>query len=156
MTRWLDEEEQATWRTWLASAAGVLDRLDADLRERGLSHADYEILAHLSEAPNQALRMSALAQTVLVSKSRLSYRIDRLTERGLVERRSCDEDGRGVWASLTPEGRKLIEAEAPRHVELVRQILIDHLRPQTQRALRKDLDGVLDALDIPSPAHDHA
>lgn len=148
MTRWLTPEEQQTWRSWLASAVAVLDRLEADLRERGLSHADYEILANLSEAPEQALRMTTLASQVLVSKSRLSYRVDRLVGRGLVERRTCEEDGRGVWAVLSPAGRQLIESEAPRHVELVRTLLIDRLRPGTQQALRKDLPHVLDGLEV--------
>lgn len=153
MTRWLDPQEQETWRAWVSSAVAILDRLDADLRDRGLSHADYEILAHLSEAPGSALRMSALAEVVLISKSRLSYRVDRLEERGWVKRHSCDDDARGVWASLTAAGRRVIGSEAPRHVALVRELLIDHLRPGTQQALRKDLGAVIEGLGIGHPAH---
>lgn len=153
MTRWLTSEEQRAWRAWLATASSVLERIDSDLRERGLTHADYEILAHLSEAPEGALRMGQLASQVLQSKSRLSYRMDRLEEQGIVARRACDDDARGTWAVLTPKGRRLIEREAPRHVELVRQVLMDHLRPQTQRALIKDLAAALEAMGQPGDAH---
>src|SRR3954464_10715688 len=96
-TVWLDEDEQRTWRTLLRHQVHVLDRLDSELvAEHGLSLADYEILAQLSEAPERRLRMSELADVALVSRSRLTHRVDRLVEGGFVVRQPCPTDRRGM------------------------------------------------------------
>lgn len=147
MTRWLSDEEQAFWRLWLATTSQLDRAIEDDLLTSGLTPADYEILAHLSEAPEGRLRMTELANEILVNKSRLTYRIDHLEARGLVTRRACTGDARGVEAVLTRTGRRAIERAAPSHVETVREALIDHLRPATRRMLARDLAGLLTARD---------
>ena len=78
-TRWLSEEEQHAWRSWIAVSLLLPDRLSRDLQSSaGISLADYEILVRLSEAPNRRLRMSELAEATLSSRSRLTHQIDRL------------------------------------------------------------------------------
>lgn len=136
-TRWLDAEEQKAWRAWLYSWLLLHDRLDRDLtRETGISHAYYEILVQLSEAPQRALRMSELADRSLSSRSRLSHAVSRLEERGWVRRQLCEEDGRGQLAVLTDEGFAALEAAAPVHVESVRTHLFDQLTPEQVAAMR--------------------
>lgn len=131
MTRWLSENEQASWRAWIAATLLLPDRLNRDLQEQtGLSLPDYEILVHLSEAPDRRLRMSELADATLSSRSRLSHQIDRLEADGLVERERCLDDRRGAFAVLTPRGWKTLVATAPTHVESVREHLVDVLTPQ--------------------------
>jgi DNA-binding MarR family transcriptional regulator len=135
--RWLDAEEQKTWRAWLYSTMLLQDRLDRELtHETGISHAYYEILVQLSEAPGRALRMSQLADRSLSSRSRLSHAVSRLEERGWVRRQICEEDGRGQLAVLTDEGFAALEAAAPVHVESVRSHLFDQLSPEQIAALR--------------------
>lgn len=130
MTQWLSEDEQVAWRRFLHATSLLTERLQNGLqRDFGLSDTDYEILAMLSEAPNRRLRMSELAKHVLVSRSRLTYRVDQLAERGLVRRESCPQDGRGMNATLTDDGMAMIEAAAPGHVEDVRRYLFDHIAP---------------------------
>jgi DNA-binding MarR family transcriptional regulator len=142
-TRWLDAEEQKAWRAWLYSAMLLLDRLDRELtRETGISHAYYEILVALSEAPDRALRMSQLADRCLSSRSRLSHAVSRLEERGWVRRQVCPGDGRGQLAVLTDEGFAALEAAAPVHVEGVRTHLFDQLTPE-QVAHMRDLGETL-------------
>ena len=86
-TRWLTEEEQRTWRLFLQACQSVFAATDAQLaRDSGLPHGYYEILVHLSEAPNRALRMTQLARASTYSKSRLSHAVARLEERGWVAR----------------------------------------------------------------------
>src|SRR5919205_2941064 len=93
--RWLDADEQKAWRAWLYSTLLLQDRLDRELtRETGISHAYYEILVQLSEAPGRSLRMSQLADRSLSSRSRLSHAVARLEERGWVRREACLEDAR--------------------------------------------------------------
>jgi DNA-binding MarR family transcriptional regulator len=135
--RWLDAEEQKAWRAWLYSSLLLQDRLDRELiHETGISHAYYEILVQLSEAPCRMLRMSELAERSLSSRSRLSHAVARLEERGWVRRQVCEEDGRGALAVLTDEGFAALEAAAPVHVESVRTHLFDQLSPEQLAALR--------------------
>lgn len=127
-TRWLDQDEQRAWRAFLEASQLLFERLDRQLqREAGLSHADYEILARLSEADGQRLRMSELASSTLFSRSRLSHAVARLERDGMVRRQSCPSDGRGTFAVLTPKGLDALTSAAPAHVEEVRRRVFDHL-----------------------------
>jgi DNA-binding MarR family transcriptional regulator len=142
--RWLDAEEQKAWRAWLYSSLLLQDRLDRELtRETGISHAYYEILVQLSEAPDRALRMSQLADRSLSSRSRLSHAVSRLEERGWVRRQLCEDDGRGQLAVLTDEGFAALEAAAPIHVEGVRSHLFDQLTPEQVAAMREIGEALL-------------
>jgi DNA-binding MarR family transcriptional regulator len=126
--KWLDEDEMRAWHAFLAAGA-LIDRLvDAQLKEaNGLSHPQYEILVRLAGAPDGELRMTELAGTLLSSKSGLTYQVSQLEKAGLVARRSCPSDVRGVLAVLTEAGRRRLEQAAPGHVALVRELLIDVL-----------------------------
>jgi len=146
--RWLSEEEQLAWRAWLFSSLLLHDRLDRELtRETGISHAYYEILVQLSEAPGHSLRMSELAERCLSSRSRLSHAVARLEERGWVRRQVCAEDGRGQLAVLTDEGFAALESAAPVHVESVRTHLLDQLSPEQIVAMRDIGETLLRHLD---------
>ena len=143
MTRWLDDDEMAFWRAYTVAAGRLNDAIDADLRaESNLTLDDYEVLVHLSEAPDRRVRMSELADRVVQSKSRLTQRIDRMVGRGLVERQQCPEDRRGTFAVLTDEGFAALEAAAPGHVDSVRRHLLDRLDAAQVRA-GADLFGTL-------------
>src|SRR5687768_7782567 len=126
--RWLDDEEMRAWQAFLAASALLDRRLDQQLRDDvGLSHLQYEILVQLSAAEGGAMRMTELADSLLNSKSGLTYQISQLEKAGLVHRAPCTIDVRGVYAALTDQGRKLMERAAPGHVALVRELLIDVL-----------------------------
>jgi DNA-binding MarR family transcriptional regulator len=148
MTAWLSPTEQLAWRTYLEASSRFAERLDSDLRRRsGLALTDYEILAMLSEAPGRQLRMGDLADHVLVSRSRLTYRVDRLVERGFVERVTCPSDGRGFNAVLTDAGMEALEAAAPGHVDDVQRHLIGQLRPEELDMFIDVFSRVMTSLD---------
>lgn len=126
-TPWLDDAEQAAWRSVVRGTNRLLNLLDVELKAEGLSHDDYGVLVALSEADGERLRMSELADAVVESRSRLSHHIGRMEKRGLVERSSCPDDRRGSWAALTTDGRSAIERLAPHHVAGVRRWFLDHL-----------------------------
>jgi DNA-binding MarR family transcriptional regulator len=128
MTRWLTAEEQDLWRSVLYGFTRMMNVLDDSLQSHSdLAIKDYEILVRLSESPDRQLRMSELADQVLISRSRLTYRVDQLIRRGLVSRVECDDDRRGIFAQLTPTGLETLAAAASLHVEDVRRQLIDHV-----------------------------
>ncbi|HLU96986.1 MAG TPA: MarR family transcriptional regulator [Thermobifida alba] len=125
---WLSEEEQRIWRSFLAVNSLLQEHLDRDLQRRdGLTLVEYAILVHLSEAEGQRMRMRSLAETVIVSKSRLSHQVARLERDGYVRREDCVEDRRGFWAVLTDKGAEVLRAAAPGHVAQVREYLFDRL-----------------------------
>lgn len=135
-TRWLDADEQRVWRAYLNSHRLLLDAVDAQLRrDSGVPHAYYEILVHLSEMPDRAMRMAELAEATRVSASRLSHAIARLEERGWVRREDCPTDRRGQIAVLTDEGFAALAEAAPGHVEAVRRALFDALDAEQIRHL---------------------
>ncbi|MER6574100.1 MarR family transcriptional regulator [Nonomuraea sp. NPDC001023] len=136
MTRWLDPDEQQTWRDFLAAGQLINEALDRQLqREAGMPHTYYMILVALSEAPGRSMRMSELAARAQSSQSRLSHAVARLEERGWVRRERCPADGRGNLAVLTDEGFATLTAAAPGHVEEVRRSLFDVLTPEQVREL---------------------
>ncbi len=140
---WLDDEEMRAWHAFLATGALMERRLDQQLRDDvGLSHLQYGILVQLSAAEGCAMRMTELADSMLNSKSGLTYQISQLEKAGLVVRAPCTIDVRGVYAALTDEGRKLMERAAPGHVALVRELLIDVL---TRDQLTAIADGLGEA-----------
>ncbi|MFI6272421.1 MarR family winged helix-turn-helix transcriptional regulator [Micromonospora zamorensis] len=138
MTRWLDPDEQRTWRAYLTASRVLMDTLDRELqRDAGMPHAYYEILVQLSEAPGRQLRMSELAQAAGSSRSRLSHAVARLEAAGWVRREECPTDRRGQIAVLTDDGFATLAAAAPGHVEGVRRHLFDALSPAQVDQLRR-------------------
>jgi DNA-binding MarR family transcriptional regulator len=110
--------------------------------EAGMPHGYYELLVRLSEAPERRLRMSALADAAVSSRSRLSHAIAQLEQRGWVRREACPEDRRGQVAVLTDDGFAALAAAAPGHVEAVRELLIDRITPAQLRQLRAISEAV--------------
>lgn len=146
-TRWLDTDEQQTWRSFLTASRLLFERIERQLQqEAGIPHAYYEILVRLSEAPERTLRMSQLASTSLSSRSRLSHAVARMEQDGWVRREPCHTDKRGQNAVLTDEGFARLQAAAPGHVEEVRTLLFDALTPEQQRSLREISDVLAGAL----------
>ncbi|MGW6919490.1 MarR family winged helix-turn-helix transcriptional regulator [Kitasatospora sp. NPDC054939] len=141
--RWLDRDEMAAWRGFVVASNLLNRRLERQLKEdSGLSHTQYEVLVHLSAAPDHSLRMTELAEKLVTSKSGLTYQVTQLERMGLVARRSCPSDVRGIFAELTDEGREAVRQAAPGHVALVRELLIDVLTREQLAALAEGLGEV--------------
>lgn len=133
------------WQAFLRASILLMDRLDAELHGLGLSLADYEILVNLSAEPANELRMTELAARTLVSRSGLTRRLDRLVDSGLVERRNCPTDRRGVYAVLTDLGRRRLKDAAPTHVEGVRRHFLSPMEGQDLHALAASLTAVVES-----------
>lgn len=140
--RWLDPGEMAAWLAFL-EVSHRLDRvIEQQLRrDAGLSHAQYEILSRLESAPGGQLRMSDLADVIIVSRSGLTYQVTQLEKAGLVRRGKCPSDDRGVLAILTPDGRTALLRAATGHLRVVREYLIDALTPAQLTALTDALEA---------------
>ncbi|WP_457030522.1 MarR family winged helix-turn-helix transcriptional regulator [Kitasatospora sp. P5_F3] len=141
--RWLDDREMAAWRGFVVASNLIERRLEQQLKESaGLSHTQYEILVQLSAAPDGSLRMTDLADRLVTSKSGLTYQVTQLEKSGLVGRRSCPSDVRGVFAEITEQGWRVLREAAPGHVATVREVLIDVLTPEQLTVLAESLGTV--------------
>ncbi|TDC08986.1 MarR family transcriptional regulator [Streptomyces sp. 8K308] len=141
--RWLTPAEQRAWRSFVGLQQKLMGRLSRQLQsESNLSAADFAVLVELTDLPEGRCRFLDLAKAVEWEKSRMSHHIARMAKRGLVVREECAEDGRGAVVVITPAGREAIEAAAPRHVEAVRQLFLDHVTPHELETLARISDRV--------------
>lgn len=155
-TRWLDAEQQRSWRAYVLGTTMLLDRLDHELRQsHDISLPEYEVLVRLSEADGCCLRMASLAVAMSFSRSRITHTIGRLERMGVVKRTATDDDRRGVTAALTPHGRTLLVEAAPIHVSGVREHLVDLAGAEDFAAVGRVFSAVCDHLVAqPSPPAD--
>jgi DNA-binding MarR family transcriptional regulator len=124
----LDGRELGAWRGFLRTHREVVSVLDEELqRTHDLPLNSYEVLLLLADCERGRMRMGELAEGLLLSRSGLTRLVDRLQRRGLVERVRCEDDARGYFAQITPEGRRLFEAARPDHLDGVRRHFIDRL-----------------------------
>ncbi len=130
------EHELAAWRGMLEAYARVTQQLDAQMRaEQGLSVSAYEVLMFLDDAPEHRMRMSDIAQSVLLSRSGCTRLVDRLVELGYVTRCAATTDGRGLYAELTDAGLAKVRIARAIYREDVRRFFLDHLTTTDQIAL---------------------
>jgi DNA-binding MarR family transcriptional regulator len=153
-TRWLDADQQASWRALVVGVTLLFDRLDEDLqREFDLSLGEYEILVRLSERPGRRMRMAQLADSLAHSRSRVTHTVSRMQNAGLVARTQSPEDGRGIVCSLTDHGYAVLVEAAHVHVTGVRDHLVDLADREDFQALGRVMNAVSDDL---VPAHPEA
>lgn len=151
-TRWLDDEEQRTWRAYIRTSQLLQDALERQLqRDSGIPHTYYMILVVLSESPGRTMTMSELSSILRYSVSRLSHAVSRLEEKGWVRRVKRPEDRRTTVAELTDEGFAALVQAAPGHVEEVRRVLFDPLTPAQVRRFREVLTTILTAYESQEP-----
>ncbi len=150
MTSALTPADLTAWRTFLRAHATVVRRLEAELvAEHDLPLASYDVLVQLSEATDRRLRMTELADRVLLSRSGLTRLADRLEREGLIERKACPSDARGTLAVLTPAGLARLRAAWPTHRRGVAEHVTGRLSPAELVQLSELLDKLLDEPDRP-------
>ncbi|MEU7056764.1 MarR family transcriptional regulator [Streptomyces sp. NPDC046197] len=145
--RWLTAEEQRVWRSYLHATTLLDDHLDRQLqRDAGMPHIYYGLLVQLAEAPRRRLRMTELAMSAKITRSRLSHAIARLEKNGWVRREECASDKRGQFAVLTDQGYDVLRRAAPGHVDAVRQAMFDRLSPEQQKSLGEIMEVIAEGL----------
>ncbi len=151
-TPWLDRRQMAAWVRFVAVLELLPGVFDSQLRrDSGVTHFDYFVMAVLSESPGRTLRMAELAGATNATLSRLSHVVQRLEERGLVERFPGPGDRRVTNARLTEDGWAMMQIAAPGHVATVRRHVIDVLTPEQVDQLAAISDAVLASIDPPGP-----
>lgn len=135
-TKWLSDEEQMLWRSYLDVTRMLFRELDKQLLcDAGVSFADFEILVLLSEAPGMRMRMSDLADASTTTRSGITRAISRMEKAGWVRRVGCESDKRGAWAELSDDGSAVLTEASPGHVAAVRKAMFDVLTPEEVSAM---------------------
>jgi DNA-binding MarR family transcriptional regulator len=144
-TAHLSDDELDAWRRFLRAHAAITRQLDADLiASHHLTLRDYEVLLHLAQAPHRRLRMSDLAERVLLTRSGVTRLVDGLVRSGWVERVSCPSDARGSFAAVTDAGYDKLRQASVTHLEGVRSLYVDRFSGEelgTLSALLATLPG---------------
>jgi DNA-binding MarR family transcriptional regulator len=136
-----DDPRLDTWGNFLRAHARVVRALEAELQaDQDLALTDYDVLVQLSAADDRRLRMSELADRLVLSRSGATRLVDRLVADGLVERVVCESDRRGQWASLTDAGYRRLREASPTHLRGVANHFLDRFDTDELAALGAMLD----------------
>ena len=127
--------ELEAWSGFLVIHAAVARELDRRLAGRGTCLRVYDVLAVLDNAPDRRLRMKELARSLVLSPSRGTRVVGELEEAGHVAREPDPDDGRVIWASLTPAGVAALQEARAGHHEDVRELFTGQLDDEQLREL---------------------
>ena len=101
--------------------AAVAAHTEAHVAKHGLTGMEFGVLEALHH--KGPLLLGELQRSVLASSGGMTFLVDRLEKRGLVERRPCETDRRARYAALTPAGKSLMKRIFPSHAEVIRRAL---------------------------------
>jgi DNA-binding MarR family transcriptional regulator len=139
----LSDEQQDTWFAYMRVLLRLTYEMNSQLqRDNDLSLPDFHVLNALADSPGGRLQLTALAARIGWERSRLSHHLQRMSDRGLVDRRPSPTDRRATDAVLTDAGRAAQAAAAPAHAALVREMFFDGLDPALLTPLRTALEQV--------------
>jgi len=134
----LESEEWESWGALMLLHRSVLRVLDEDLRrEHGLAVTEFDVLITLFNAPDNRLRMSVLAERVLLSPAGATHLVTRL-ERDRLLRREVDPADRRKWfAVLTEDGDRLLQGARRTHNDVLRRTLVASTSAADRTTLRR-------------------
>ena len=143
MSSWLSPSQQRTWLSYMQ----VYHRLEYEMNRQllsdcGMSLGDYTVMNALSIADGHRMQLTRLATMIGWERSRLSHHLQRMTNRGLVDRVQSETDGRATDAVLTDSGWASLQAAAPKHVAWVRRLFFSDL----DGGQEAELAGILTAV----------
>ena len=133
--KWLNDAEMKAWRGFVTTSPDLMNAIERDLGVFGLDAGDYQLLAMLSEATDHRLKMCDLADTLRLSRSGLTRRMDGVVKAKYVERIQDKDDRRVSFAHLTTKGYEFLKKVAPLHLKDVRSRMIDLLNDSEIKAI---------------------
>jgi len=132
----LTDDEAAAWEGFLRAHSTIMRALSGELEQAdGMSLSSYDVLLHLARAPKRRLRMTELADAVVLSPSGLTRLVERLEREGLAARIKSADDARGAYATLTDRGRARLRKATRSHLAGVREHFLSQLTPQELQIL---------------------
>lgn len=139
-----NSDQIAAWQALVRAFSATARLTEASLVGSKLDTSDYDVLLTLAEGPTEGLRPTELAQRVLLTKSGMTRLVDRLAERGLIERRACPTDRRGQLVGLTARGRHLLRRAAPGLLRAL-GVALGSLSASELTALKRSSERIVEA-----------
>ena len=130
------EQTERALKLWVVLSrahAAVAAHSQADIARHGLTPAEFGILEALHH--KGPLLLGEVQKKILVTSGGVTYLVDRLVAKGLVERRRCEHDRRAWYAALTPPGEELIREIFPTHAQAIRRALAGLTEPEKDEAI---------------------
>jgi len=146
-TKWLNPAEMRAWLAYVTTSVDLQRAIERDLEPFGLDGGDYQLLAMLSDATDRRMKMCDLADTLRLSRSGLTRRMEGVLRKKLVGRVQSEGDKRVAYAVLTDKGMNLLRTVAPHHVDSVRHHMIDRLNDTEIRALATAFEKIAKGLN---------
>ena len=140
----LDNLRNSVWRLFITANVKLLDRIGEKFSQAGLPSMDwYDVLLTLKEAPEYRVRLSDLAEKVLLSRSNLTHLVDRLEKAGLLYRERCPIDRRGTYAVLTEAGLAMQQQMWTVYAEGIAEYFACHLDDEELQVMQRVLKRML-------------
>lgn len=140
----LDSLQNSVWRLFITANIRLLERIEEKFAQAELPPMEwYDVLLTLKEAPDHRLRLSELADKVLLSRSNLTRLVDRLEKASLLYRESCPDDRRGTFAVLSKAGVVMQEKMWTVYAEGITEYFACHLNDQEMKVLQRVLQRML-------------
>lgn len=144
----LDSTRNSVWRLFLTAQVRVIDQIETKLAEAELPPLEwYDVLLTLKEAPEHRLRLSELADKVLLSRSNLTRLVDRLEKAGLLHRQPCPTDRRGTFAVLTSKGLAMQQQMWPIYAKGIAEYFASHVSDSELKVFQCVLERMLSAVE---------
>ena len=149
-----DVSEEPAWAVWEA-VQSMYEQVEAELGRRlgsgsQLSCTDYKVLAALSSHHDGRMRLFELVESLGWEKSRVSHQVSRMTERGLLDKTPCPNDGRGAYVGPTARAREAMAEAEPAYIDAVQDLLGETLTHTQLAALRDAAETVLAGMTDPN------
>lgn len=143
----IDELQLAAWRNFITAHANLIDLIDRELAiaDRIPLHW-YDVLIELVEAPENRLRMSELAQKVVLSRSGLTRLVDKLETAGFLRRQAAPDDRRGAFAVLTDKGKDAVRKSWPVYAKGISKYFVSNISQAEAQTLRDVFARILEAI----------
>lgn len=145
-TEELSDVHHGAWYQLLRVYGRVSERVEKQLAARDhVPGSWYDVLMTLETAPGGRLRMSELADRVILSRSGLTRLVDRLEREGLLRREGCPGDRRGSYAVITAAGLQARRAAWPTLSRAMAELFAAHISDEEALILERALKRVADA-----------
>lgn len=144
----LDSARNSLWKLFLTTHTRLVRRIEQDFKQAELPPLEwYDVLIALKQAPEQRLRLSELADALLVNRTNITRLVDRLEAAGLIQRETCKSDRRGSFAVLTKTGFEMQQKMWAVYAQSIAQFFGRRLTETDVATFTKALSAMLTALD---------
>lgn len=144
----LDAARNSLWRLFLTVHTRLVRQVEQDLKQAGLPSFEwYDVLIALKQAPQQRLRLSELAEELLVNRTNITRLADRLEKAGLIQREVCQDDRRGAFAVLTQAGLEMQQKMWTVYAQSIAEYFGQHLAEADVTVFNRVLSAMLAAVE---------